>query len=198
MDWVDEHDRDTKRSQFGRDERQVERQQDRVLNVLFIGSYIQLPQWWYPARQVKRTLHWELACQYNSQISLKECCLRNIDRLCFGEAFYTGDTEVFCWLWHDRERNQEQTNADVVFFCLAREQWHTICLYPQCWQEQPPAPLVWWPPLCFASVFFSLSLPLSHSHSLCASCFSQCLSFIWLLYWVRIAWEIQKLLESVF
>lgn len=51
-----------------------------------------------------------------------------------------------CWLWHDRKRNQKQTNVGVVFFCLAREQWHTICLYPYCWQEQPLAP-VWWPPL---------------------------------------------------
>lgn len=30
--------------------------------------------------------------------------------------------------------------SDVVFFCLAGEQRHTICLYPYCWQQQPPAP----------------------------------------------------------
>ncbi len=72
----------------------------------------------------------------------------------------------FCWLQHDRERERERTKADVVFFCLAREPWHSICLYPSCWQQQPPAPCVTTTSACSLFLFlfwFSFSAPDQYS-----------------------------------
>lgn len=150
-------------------------------------SYLWLPQWQHWAHQV--SLHWGWVCQLNPQIFLKECCLTNTDELCFGGGFCT-DTDVFCWLWHDRDKNQKQTNVDVVFCWLTREQCNTICLYPRCWQEQSTPPLRWWLPLCFTS----LSCILSHFSLsvLIASCLFQWLSITWLLYCICFVWEIQS------
>lgn len=67
---------------------------------------------------------------------------------CFGQDLF-----IFCWLWLDMERNKEQTNTDMVFFCMAGEQCHTIRLYPRCWQEHLPAPPVLKRPPPSSSIF---------------------------------------------
>lgn len=53
---------------------------------------------------------------------------------------------------------------DAVFFCLVGEQQHIICLYPYCWQEQPPAPLAWSPSSLIPFCSRRSALMSSHFH----------------------------------
>lgn len=77
------------------------------------------------------------------------------DRASAGVCFGACDREVFADYDMTERVKPGADNANVVFFCLAGEQWHTICLYPYCWQEQPPAPPVTTVSVCLC---FSCSL----------------------------------------